>query len=73
MKPISRSLFLKTIDCPVLGWNLYRNLVQKNNSVSDEFLIFEAKNIHEKAKLLFPNAVQIKGNLQESIERTNTA
>ena len=70
MKPISRSLFLKTIDCPVLGWNLYRNLVQKNNSVSDEFLIFEAKNIHEKAKLLFSNAVQIKGNLQESVEQT---
>lgn len=70
MKSISRSLFLKTIECPVLGWNLYKNLVQKKNSVSDEFLIFEAKSIHEKAKLLFPNAVQIKGNLQESIEQT---
>lgn len=70
MKPINRTLFLKTSDCPVLGWNLYRNLVKKNNSVGDEFLVFEAKNIHEKAKLLFPNAVQITGTLQESIEQT---
>lgn len=70
MKPISRTLFLKTLDCPVLGWNLYRNLVKKNNSVSDEFLIFEAKNIHEKAEQLFPNAVKITGTLQEAIEQT---
>ena len=70
MKPINRSLFLKTADCPVLGWNIYRNLVKKNNSVSDEFLIFEAKNIHEKAKRLFPDAVQVTGTLQESIEQT---
>ena len=53
MKSISRSLFLKTIECPVLGWNLYKNLVQKKNSVSDEFLIFEAKSIMKKQNCCF--------------------
>ncbi|MDD3053379.1 MAG: DUF2779 domain-containing protein [Endomicrobiia bacterium] len=70
MKPINKSLFLKSIECPVFAWHLYRNLVKKDSSLSDDFLILEAKNIHNMAKSLFPEGVQVSGILEDAINQT---
>jgi len=71
MKPISKSIFLKYLQCPKLAWHLYRDLIKKENSFSDNFLIFESKKIHSVAQLLFKNAVKIHAtNIQDAITQT---
>jgi len=70
MKSISKNLFLKTLECPVYAWHLYRGLIPKDNSLSDEFLIMEAKKIHNMAKLLFEDGVQISGTFEECLQKT---
>lgn len=71
MKSINKTLFLKTLSCPVYAWHLYRGLVPKDMSLSDDFLVMESKNIHAMAKLLFKDGVQVSGNLQESLQKTS--
>lgn len=70
MKPINKSLFLKSLECPVFAWHFYRNLVNKDSSLSDDFLILEAKNIHNMAKRLFPDGVQVSGRLEDAVNQT---
>jgi len=71
MKPISKSIFLKYLQCPKLAWHLYRDLIKKENSFSDNFLIFESKKIHSAAQLLFKDAVKVQAaNFQEAILKT---
>ena len=70
MKSINKNLFLKTLECPVYAWHLYRGLIPKDNSLSDDFLIMEAKKIHEMAKLLFKDGVQVSGKFEEALEQT---
>lgn len=71
MKSINKTLFLKTLSCPVYAWHLYRGLVPKDMSLSDDFLVMESKNIHAMAKMLFKDGVQVSGNLQESLQKTS--
>ena len=70
MKSINKTLFLKTLACPVYAWHMYRGLIPKDLSLSDDFLIMESRNIHSMAKLLFKDGVQVSGNLQESLQKT---
>ncbi|MBR4633142.1 MAG: DUF2779 domain-containing protein [Elusimicrobia bacterium] len=70
MKSINKNLFLKTLECPVYAWHLYRGLVPKDNSLTDDFLIMEAKNIHNMAKLLFKDGVQVSGKFDEALQQT---
>ena len=70
MKSINKNLFLKTLECPVYAWHLYRCLVPKDNSLTDDFLIMEAKNIHNMAKLLFKDGVQVSGKFDEALQQT---
>ena len=70
MKSISKNLFLKTLECPVYAWYLYRGLIPKDSSLSDDFLVMEAKNIHNMAKLLFKDGVQVSGNFEECLRQT---
>ena len=70
MKSINKNLFLKTLECPVYTWHLYRGLVPKDNSLTDDFLIMEAKNIHNMAKLLFKDGVQVSGKFDEALQQT---
>lgn len=70
MKPINKSLFLKSLECPVFAWHFYRNLVSKDSSLSDDFLILEAKNIHNMAKMLFPDGVQVSGRMEDAVNQT---
>ena len=57
MKPISKSIFLKYLQCPKLAWHLYRDLIKKENSFSDNFLIFESKKIHSAVPEFYPIAL----------------
>ena len=34
MKSINKSIFLKTLECPVYAWHLYRELIPKDSSLS---------------------------------------
>ncbi len=70
MKSINKNLFLKTLECPVFAWHLYRGLIPKDNSLSDDFLVMEAKKIHEMAKLLFKDGVQVSGKFEEALQQT---
>lgn len=70
MKSINKTLFLKTLECPVYAWHLYRGLIPKDTSLSDDFLITEARNIHNMAKMLFKDGVQVSGKLEESLQKT---
>jgi CRISPR/Cas system-associated exonuclease Cas4 (RecB family) len=70
MKSINKNLFLKTLECPVYAWHLYRGLIPKDNSLTDDFLIMEAKKIHDMAKLLFPDGVQVSGKFEEALQQT---
>lgn len=70
MKSISKNLFLKTLECPVYAWHLYRGLIPKDSSISDEFLVMEAKNIHNMAKLLFKDGIQVSGSFEECLQKT---
>lgn len=70
MKSISKTIFLKTLECPVFAWHLYRGLVPKNDSLSNDFLITEARNIHNMAKMLFKDGVQVSGKLEDALQQT---
>lgn len=71
MKPISKSIFLKYMQCPKLAWHTYRNLIETKISFSENFLIFESKKIHSMAELLFEKSVKVEAtNLQQAIEQT---
>ena len=71
MKPISKSIFLKYLQCPKLAWHTYRNLIETKISFSQNFLIFESKKIHSMAELLFEKAVKIEADdLQDALEKT---
>jgi CRISPR/Cas system-associated exonuclease Cas4 (RecB family) len=70
MKSINKTLFIKTLECPVYAWHLYRGLVPKDSSLSDDFLVMEAKNIHTMAKMLFKDGVQVCGKLEEALQQT---
>jgi hypothetical protein len=45
-------------------------LVSKDSSLSDDFLILEAKNIHNMAKMLFPDGVQVSGRMEDAVNQT---
>ena len=70
MKSINKNLFLKTLECPVYAWHMYRGLIPKENSLTDNFLVMEAKNIHNMAKLLFKEGVQVSGTFDEALQQT---
>ena len=70
MKSINKNLFLKTLECPVFAWHLYRGLIPKDNSLTDDFLIMEAKKIHDMAKMLFPDGIQVSGKFEEALQQT---
>lgn len=70
MKSINKNLFLKTLECPVYAWHLYRGLVPKDISLRDDFLVMEAGNIHNMAKMLFKDGVQVCGKLEEVLQQT---
>ncbi len=70
MKSINKNLFLKTLECPVFAWHLYRGLIPKDNSLTDEFLVMEAKKIHDMAKMLFKDGVQVSGKFEEALQQT---
>ncbi len=70
MKPVSKALFLKTLDCPVYAWHMFRGLVPRDYTLSNEFLIMESKNIHSMARVLFKDGVEISGTLREAVSKT---
>ncbi|MDD5022234.1 MAG: DUF2779 domain-containing protein [Endomicrobiaceae bacterium] len=71
MRTINKSVFIKSLDCQRLAWHLYRNLIEKDNSLGDDFLIFESKKIHALAQQLFPKGVKVNsGSLQEALAKT---
>ena len=70
MKSINKNLFLKTLECPVYAWHLYRELIPKDSSLSDDFLVMESRNIHNMAKLLFKDGIQVSKKLEEALQQT---
>lgn len=70
MKSINKNLFLKTLECPVYAWHLYRGEIPKDNSLTDDFLVMEAKKIHDMAKMLFKDGIQISGKFEDALQQT---
>jgi predicted RecB family nuclease len=71
MRTINKSVFIKSLDCQRLAWHLYRNLIARDNSLGDNFLIFESKKIHALAQQLFPKGLKVNSNsLQEALDKT---
>ncbi|MDD5021447.1 MAG: DUF2779 domain-containing protein [Endomicrobiaceae bacterium] len=71
MRTINKSVFIKSLDCQRLAWHLYRNLIERDNSLGDDFLIFESKKIHALAQQLFPQGVKVSAkSLQEALDTT---
>lgn len=71
MRPINKSVFIKSLDCRRLAWHLYRNLVERDRLSGDDFLIYESKKIHSMAQELFAGGVQVKAaTLQEALDKT---
>lgn len=71
MRIINKSVFIKSLDCQRLAWHLYRNLIPRDNSLGDDFLIFESKKIHALAQQLFPKGIKVISNsLQEALDKT---
>lgn len=71
MRTINKSVFIKSLDCQRLAWHIYRNLIEKDTSMGDDFLIFESKKIHALAQQLFPQGVKVSANsLQEALDKT---
>ena len=71
MRMINKSVFIKSLDCQRFAWHLYRNLIERDNSLGDDFLIFESKKLHTLAQQLFPKGVKVSSNsLQEALDKT---
>lgn len=70
MKPINKTVFIKSAQCPVFAWHLYRNLIKRDSSLNDDFLVLESKNVHNMAKLMFPDGVHVSGGLADSLALT---
>lgn len=70
MKPINKTLFLKSLDCPVYAWHLYRGLVPKNNTLSNEFLIMESQNVRSMARIMFKDGVWVSCSFHDAIKKT---
>lgn len=70
MKPINKTVFLKSLDCPVYAWHLYRGLVPKSSTLSNEFLIMESANIRSMARIMFPEGVWVSGSVRDAVKKT---
>ena len=57
--PITKQLFLTTINCHTLAWLTAAGEYQEPQSVLDKFNIEEGLEIHKRAQSLFPQAVFI--------------
>ncbi|MEN6343406.1 MAG: hypothetical protein ABFC89_12720, partial [Methanospirillum sp.] len=51
---ISKDIFLNTLFCPSLGWDLRHDLVQKDLSLGVRFRMEQGKEIHRLARELYP-------------------
>lgn len=51
---ISKDIFLNTLFCPSLGWDLRHDLVKKDLSLGDRFRMEQGKEIHRLARELYP-------------------
>ncbi len=70
MKPINKNVFLKSLDCPVYAWHLYRGLVPKTTNLSNEFLIMESQNIRSMARIMFKDGVWVSCGFRDAIKKT---
>lgn len=70
MKPINKNVFLKSLDCPVYAWHLYRGLVPKNTTLSNEFLIMESQNVRSMARIMFKDGVWVSCGFHDAIKKT---
>lgn len=52
---ISKNIFLNTLFCPSLGWDLRHDLVQKDLSLGKRFRMEQGKEVHRLARELYPD------------------
>lgn len=71
MKKISKSVFLNSLQCPILGWRLRNGEVTPAGGLGDKFRIEQGLRIGEIARKLFPEGVLIEDrNLENAARKT---
>ena len=79
MRAISKNIFLNTLFCQHLGWAMRRDDTGSSLTFSEEFQINQGKEVHRRARSLFPGAALIDeiridsavGKTAELIKDTN--
>jgi CRISPR/Cas system-associated exonuclease Cas4 (RecB family) len=59
MEYINKTVFINYLNCPTLAWLTKRNKIPKLTGLKNDFLIYEGKNIIQKAWQLFNNSVVV--------------
>jgi CRISPR/Cas system-associated exonuclease Cas4 (RecB family) len=60
MEYINRTVFIKYLSCPTLGWMTKRDMLPRLKGLNNEFLAFEGRNVRKISRQLFPYAVSAK-------------
>ncbi|MDR1522934.1 MAG: DUF2779 domain-containing protein [Endomicrobium sp.] len=59
MEYINKTVFINYLNCPTLAWLTKRNKIPKLTGLNNDFLIYESKNIRQKAWQLFNDSVVV--------------
>ena len=71
MRAISKNIFLNTLFCQHLGWAARRDNTKVTLSFSQEFQIEQGKEVHRRARSLFPGAAVIDEiRVDKAVEKT---
>jgi len=72
VRNINKRIFLNTLVCPTLGWEIRRGAVQHSHSVADQFKLDQGREVGERAREVFAEGILIdEVSLTKAAERTN--
>ncbi len=76
MRNVSKNIFLNAIVCPSLGWKVRNGILTTQNNelpLGERFRIEQGKEIHKRARDVYPNGVLIEDfNVEAAANRTRT-
>ena len=71
MKNITKDIFLSTLQCPVLGWNIRHNIDPTPLTISDKFRLETGIEIGKKATETYPEGILIEDlNTTTAVKKT---
>lgn len=76
MRNVTKEIFLKAMMCPTLGWLIRvqgRQAVLGEPSLDQQFRMEQGREVHERARKLYPNDILVKdSNFKSAVDRTES-